>query len=159
MDLLLWILAILLVATGIAGIILPGIPSALAVFAGLLVAAAIDGFHRVSVFTVVLLGILTIASFGLDYLLAGWGARKAGAGKEAAIGGAIGAVAGVFFGVPGLIIGPFVGAFIGEYIARKDLRQAGKAGLGTWLGIVVGMAVKIALIGGMVGVFLTAYVF
>lgn len=158
MDLMLWLLAILLVAAGIAGLILPGIPSTLAVFAGLLVAASIDGFARVGAVPLVILGVLTLASFGLDYLLAGWGARKVGASRQAAIGGALGALVGALFGLPGFIIGPFLGAGIGESIARRDLRQAGKAGLGTWLGILIGIVVKVALIGAMLGVFLTAYV-
>jgi len=70
----------------------------------------------------------------------------------------VGALAGLFFGLPGLILGPFLGAFLGEYLARRDWRQAGRVGFGTWLGMLLAAAGKLALIFTMVGIFLTAYV-
>ena len=70
----------------------------------------------------------------------------------------VGAIVGIFFSIPGLILGPFVGAFVGEYIARRDWRQARRVGFGTWLGMLLAIAGKLALIFTMVGIFMTAYV-
>ena len=47
---------------------------------------------------------------------------------------------------------------LGEYLARRDWRQAGRVGFGTWLGMLLAAAGKLALIFTMVGIFLTAYV-
>jgi len=44
-------------------------------------------------------------------------------------------------------------------LERRDLLQAGRAGIGTWLGLVVGAALKIALSFAMVAVFLAARIF
>jgi hypothetical protein len=66
---------------------------------------------------------------------------------------------GLFFGIPGILFGPFFGAALAEYVIRRDLRQAGKAGFGTWVGLVFAAAAKIALIFTMIAIFLIAYLF
>ena len=57
----------------------------------------------------------------------------------------------------GLVVGPFLGAFVAELIARRDLRDAGRAGLGAWLGLLLGTAGRLALVLAMVGIFVVAY--
>jgi uncharacterized protein len=44
-----------------------------------------------------------------------------------------------------------------ELIVRRDIKEAGKAGVGTWLGLLVGTAIRIALVFVMIGIFLLAY--
>ncbi|HEY2740017.1 MAG TPA: DUF456 family protein, partial [Thermoanaerobaculia bacterium] len=146
MEPLLWILAIALVLVGIAGAVLPALPGVPLVFVGLLLAAWIDGFQKVGWVVMTILGLLMLVSFGLDFLATSLGAKKAGASKLAIAGGALGALVGLFFAIPGLILGPFVGAFLGELVARRGRNQAVRSGLGTWLGLVVGTAGRLALI-------------
>jgi uncharacterized protein YqgC (DUF456 family) len=153
----LWILAIALVLVGIAGAVLPALPGVPLVFVGLLLGAWIDGFHKVGWVTMTILGLLTLVSFAVDLLASGLGAKKSGASKLAVAGSAVGTLVGLFFGIPGLILGPFVGAVAGELAARRGSSQAMRAGLGTWLGLLVGMAGRLALIFAMVGIFVTAY--
>ncbi len=155
---LLWILAVILVLVGLAGTVLPALPGAPLVFVGLLLAAWADGFQKVGWFPLTLLGILTVGTFAVDFLATSLGAKRVGASYLAVGGAVVGTIVGLFLGIPGLILGPFVGAVLGEYIARRDLRQAGKVGLGTWLGIVLGTAVKLGLIFLMIGLFVFAYV-
>jgi hypothetical protein len=156
-DAALWVLALLLVLAGIAGAILPAIPGAPLVFGGLLLGAFIDDFTKVGWFPLVVIGLLMVLTFVVDVVATALGAKRAGASPLALVGAGVGTVAGLFFGFVGVLVGPFVGAAVGEYIARKDLRQAGRAGLGTWLGIVLGSAAKIALLLAMVGVFAVAW--
>jgi uncharacterized protein YqgC (DUF456 family) len=156
-DAVLWVLALLLVLAGIAGAVLPALPGAPLVFGGLLLAAWIDGFAKVGWFPLSLIGVLAALTFVVDLTATALGAKKVGASPFALVGAGIGTVAGLFFGLVGVLVGPFVGAVVGEYVARRDLRQAGKVGLGTWLGIVLGGAAKIALLLGMVGVFAVAW--
>ena len=69
----------------------------------------------------------------------------------------MGSVIGLFFSLPGVALGPFLGAFAGEYLARRNLRQAGRAGLGTWLGLVLATAGRLALVFMMLGIFAAVY--
>jgi uncharacterized protein YqgC (DUF456 family) len=156
---ILYVLAALLVVTGVAGVILPALPGVPLVFAGLLVAAWTDGFERVGWIPLLVLGVLTAISVVIDVLSTVIGAQKVGASKLALIGSAIGTVAGLFFMPIGLFVGPFAGALVGEYINGRKLGQATKVGLGTWLGIVLGVALKLGLAVAMLGIFAAAWFF
>ncbi|HEX5758617.1 MAG TPA: DUF456 family protein [Thermoanaerobaculia bacterium] len=156
-DQLLRLAAFALVLAGVAGTVLPALPGAPLVFAGLLLAAWIDDFQKVGWLPLVLLGLLTLLSIAVDFAATALGAQRVGASKRAVLGAALGTVAGLFFGLPGLVIGPFAGAVAGEYWARRDWAHAQKVGLGTWLGLVLGVAAKLALVFTMVGVFAFAY--
>lgn len=155
---LLWIIAVILVIVGLAGTVLPALPGAPLVFLGLLLAAWADGFQKVGWFPLTILGILTAGTFAVDFLATSLGAKRVGASYLAIGGAVVGTIVGLFLGIPGLLLGPFVGAVAGEYIARRDLRQAGKVGLGTWLGLVLGTAAKLGLIFLMIGLFVFAYI-
>jgi len=72
------------------------------------------------------------------------------------LGAAIGTFAVFFFSIPGLILGPFVGAIIGEMMDGKEWRAATKTGFGTWLGLAIGTALKLALAVCMLGIFVMA---
>lgn len=153
MNEFLFFAGLLLALVGIAGSILPALPGTPLVLAGLFFAAWADGFQQVGWPTLLLLTFLTLTAYGIDLLATMLGAKRAGASRWGLIGAMIGTVVGIFFGLPGLLAGPFLGAVAGEYLARGDLRRAGNVGLGTWLGLVVGTAAKIALAFTMLGVF------
>ena len=152
-----WVLAVVLVLLGIAGTVLPALPGAPLVFLGLVCAAWADGFQKVGWFTLSILAILMLLTFVVDFLASRWGAKRVGASWLALAGAFVGTIVGLFFNVPGLIFGPFLGAVAGEWLAVRNLRQAGKVGLGTWLGMILGIAAKLALVFAMVGIFALAY--
>jgi uncharacterized protein len=152
-----WIVAILLVAVGAAGVVLPALPGAPLVFAGLLLAAWIEDFQKVGWLPLSILALLAVGIVVVDVVASALGAKRVRASGLAVAGALVGTVVGLFFGIPGLILGPFVGAVLGEYAARRDLRQAGKVGLGTWLGLLLGTAAKLALVFVMLAVFVAAY--
>jgi uncharacterized protein YqgC (DUF456 family) len=151
-------IAAVIVLIGLAGTVLPVLPGIAFVFGGLVLAAWADGFVRVGGVTLAILGLLTAAAIAIDFAASAFGARKFGASPRAVIGAGLGALVGIFFGLPGLLLGPFVGAVVGELSANRELRQAGKAGLGTWIGLLLGSVAKVALAFLMVGVFALAYV-
>ncbi len=157
MTALLWLLVVVLVVLGIAGTVLPALPGVTLVFAGLLLAAWIDGFAKVGWLPLVILGLLTALSFVVDFAATALGARRVGATRLAVIGAFVGTLAGFFLGLPGLILGPFLGAVAGELISNRDLGRAGKVGLGTWIGMVFGTAAKLALAFSMLGIFVAAW--
>jgi uncharacterized protein len=157
MTSLLWVLAIILVIAGVIGVVVPAMPGTLLVFLGLLTAAWADGFQKVGVVTVVILGLLTLLSYGIDFLATYLGVKKVGASGWSILGGSLGMLIGLFFGVPGILFGPFIGALVAEWFVKKDLRQAGKAGLGSWLGLLLGTLLKLAVVFMMIGVFVLAF--
>ncbi len=157
MTVLLWVLAVALVAIGVAGILLPALPGTILIFAGLLLAAWADGFTRVGDATVVVVGVIGAASYAVDFVAAALGAKHLGASPRAMTGAALGTVLGLFLGLPGLIIGPFAGAVLGELSAHRDLKRAGRAGVAAWIGFAIGTAVKVALAFSMIAIFLAAY--
>jgi hypothetical protein len=152
-----WILALLLVVAGTAGSVLPALPGVPLVFAGLLLAAWIDDFERVGVVPLVVLGLLVLLSFAIDFAASVLGAKRVGATRLAILGAAIGTVLGLFLGLPGLILGPFAGAVAGELLSHGKVEQAARAGIATWIGLLFGTLAKIALIFTMLGVFAAAY--
>lgn len=158
MTTLLWALAIVLVLAGLAGTILPALPGAPLVFAGFLLAAWIDGFQKVGWITLTVLALLMLLTFAIEFAAASLGAKRVGASKLAVVGAAVGTLVGIFLGIPGLLLGPFVGAVAGEYLSRRNWQQAGRVGIGTWIGILLGTAGKLAVVFAMVGLFVTAYV-
>ncbi len=159
MDILLWTLAVALVIAGVVGTVVPALPGAALVFGGLLLGAWIDGFARVGAVTLTVLGVLTVLAWIVDYASGVMGAKKAGASRQAIIGGAIGTVLGVFTGLWGLLFMPLVGAAVGEYIAIRDFARASHVGIWTWIGMLLGTVVKIAITFAMIGVFVAALVF
>ena len=156
MTLLLWILGSALVAVGLAGIVFPALPGTVLIFAGLLVAASADGFRRVGVFTLILIGIIGILSYTVDFVAAALGAKHVGASKRAVVGAALGTLLGLPFGLPGVIFGPLVGAVLGEWSANRDMLRAGRVGMAAWIGFLIGTAVKVALAFSMIAIFLAA---
>jgi len=155
----LWVIAVLLIVVGVAGTVLPALPGVPLIFGGVLLAAWIGDFQRISVFTVVVLAILAVLGVVIDYVAAALSAKRAGASKEGIIGAAIGTLAGIVTGLWGLLFMPLVGAAVGEFIAHKDALRAGKVGAATWFGLLVGTAIKLAIAFTMVGVFIAALVF
>ena len=156
---ILLVLAAVLVLIGLVGTVLPVIPGALLIFAGLALAAWAHDFTRVGWVGLTIIGLLGLLSFVADFVASLLGAKRVGASPMALVGAAIGAVVGLFLGIPGLILGPFLGAVLGEYVARGKLVQAGKVGLGTWLGLLVAAVTKVVIAFLMIGTFFAFYLF
>ena len=159
---LFYLLAALMVVVGVIGTVLPALPGVPLVFAGLLLAAWVDGFDKVGWIPLVILGVLTLLSLVVDFWATAKGAKRVGASRMAVIGSVLGMLAGLLLGPFGIFIGAFAGAVTGELLHRRslgqeDISQAAKIGVGTWLGIVLGMALKLALIFTMVAVFALAW--
>ena len=153
---LLWVLCAALIVLGLVGTVLPLLPGTLLVWGGVVLGAWIDDFTRVGTTTVVVVTVLALLAWGLDYVAGLMGAQKAGASKQALLGAAVGTVVGLFMGLVGVLFMPLVGAAVGEYLARRDQGRAVKVGVATWVGIMVGLIAKVVLAFIMVGIFVAA---
>ena len=158
METLLFAAAIAAVLLGLAGIVLPLLPGIPLIFGGLWLFAWLDDFSRVSVTTVVVLAVMAVIAWLVDYIAAALGVRRAGASGLAVIGAAIGAVIGIAAGLVGVVIGPIVGAVIGEWLARRNHVQAARAGIAAGLGFILAVAAKIGIAFTMLGVFTVAWI-
>lgn len=156
---LLWVLCVALILLGVAGTVLPFLPGTVLVWGGIVLGAWIDDFARVGTTTVVVVSVLAVLAWALDYVAGLMGAQKAGASKQALLGAAVGTVVGLFMGLVGVLFMPLAGAAIGEYVARKDQNRAVKVGVATWVGIMVGLIAKVVLAFIMVGIFVAALLF
>jgi uncharacterized protein YqgC (DUF456 family) len=152
-DLLIWIAAIALVLLGIAGLVLPALPGAPLLFAGLWVAAWAEDFAYVGAGTLTILGLLGALTYVVDFAATAFGAKRFGASNRAIIGAILGGVLGLFFGFPGVLLGPFIGAVAGELLTQRNLHAATRAGIGATIGLALGIAAKLALAFSMLGIF------
>lgn len=137
-------LAALLIVAGLAGTMLPIIPGLPLMFGGLLLAAWLDNFNHLGAISLIIMALLTALGLVIDFFAGLLGAKASGASSQALWGAFIGSIVGMFFGLAGVLLGPLVGAVIGEFIARKDAFQAGKVGIGTFIGFIVGAVAKVA---------------
>lgn len=153
-NILWWIVALLLIAGGLAGTILPALPGVPLIFAGIFVVAWVGDFQVIGWATLGVFAILSVVAWAIDFLASAAGTRYMNATPRAFWGAAIGALVGMFFGLPGLILGPFLGAVIGELSSGTGWRQSGRAGIGAWIGLVVATALKLAIAFVMIGIFL-----
>ena len=155
-KLLLWLIGSVLVVAGLAGVVLPAIPGAPLIFAGLVLAAWAEDFTYVGLWTLAAVGLLALISYAVDFWATMFGAKRFGASKRAVIGALVGMLIGIFLGFVGVLFGPFIGAVIGELSVRGNLQQATRAGIGATIGVVLGAALKLALAFAMIGIFVVA---
>jgi len=151
------ILCSVLMAVGLLGVVLPGLPGIPLSWLGLFIYALGTGFERISIATVVVFFILTVLTLVLDFVAPMLGAKKYRASKLGIFGAFLGFTVGIFvLGFWGIILGPFIGAFLGELIARKEPKQALGSALGAFLGFVAGTLFKIIVILIMAGFFIAS---
>lgn len=144
MDTALFIIAGVLLLTGILGCLLPVLPGPpIAYFTLVLVEfTSLEPYSWGLLLTYAFLVILVTA---LDYFVPIWGAKYSGGSKWGTWGSTIGLIVGLFLGPIGMIFGPFVGAVAGELANGKEFKQALRAGWGTFLGFMTGIVLKLAV--------------
>ena len=94
-----WIGAALLVVVGLIGLVLPAIPGALLILAGLILGAWAEGFAHVGLWTIAILTVMAGLTYAVDFWATMFGVKKFSASKRAVIGALIGIVAGLFLGL------------------------------------------------------------
>lgn len=143
MDIVLLIAGILCLLTGLAGAVLP-IPGPPLSFAGM-IALHYSRFAEFGQGTLIVFGVLTVMVTVLDYYVPIWGTKKFGGTRWGMYGSGIGLIAGLFLGPFGIFFGPFAGAFIGEYLNDQNTGRSFKAAVGSFVGLMAGIVVKVLL--------------
>jgi uncharacterized protein len=143
-DYLFLTFGILLMVLGIIGCLVPVLPGPPLSFIGLIL-LHISRFGQFPSRVLVILAIITAAVTIMDYIVPIWGTRKLGGSKYGTRGATVGLVIGLFFGPLGIFMGPLIGAVVGELIFKDDFSYALKAGIGSLLGFMAGIGLKLAV--------------
>jgi uncharacterized protein YqgC (DUF456 family) len=142
-----WVVTGSLLFVGIVGCLIPILPGhpilLLAAAAHRLILGDASGLHW---WSFAILGLLLVFSQVLEFLSGAAGTKWFGGSKWGAWGALIGGLAGMFFFPIGLILGPLIGALAFELIfAKKETAPAVVSGVGSVLGTVAGMLIKLAI--------------
>lgn len=146
-------LVFVLMAAGVIGSLLPFIPGTPLILVGALIHAVATDFEPVSEWRLLLLVVLAIVGYALDYLSGALGTKKLGGSRWAMFGAVAGGLVGIFFGPIGILVGPIVGAVAVELMYRKDMSIALKSGVGAVVGVFLGVVAKLSIAVAMVGLF------
>jgi len=140
-----WVVTICLLVLGFVGTLVPFLPGHLILFfAAVGHWLMLRGDSGVEWWTFLVLGILLILSQVFEFLSGAAGTRWFGGTRWGAAGALIGGIVGIFFIPFGLILGPLIGSMFCEFVfAKKEVRSATVSGVGSVLGTVAGMVIKI----------------
>lgn len=148
------IIALLLMAVGCLGSVLPALPSTPLV----LIAAIAHKIYFKSAsagwLVLTLIVLITAVALVMDYLATLYGAKRFGATKKGMFGAIIGGIVGLFFNLPGIILGPFVGATLFEVMGGREWKPSAKAGVGATLGLFAGAVGKLVCCLSMILLFI-----
>lgn len=148
MNTLLVILAVVCVAAGILGAIVPGLPGPPIAWAALLLLYFTAG-TGLTPLTLLVTGLIAALITVLDYVFPSVATKRFGGSKAGVWGCNIGlviSIVGLPFGpqgLVGLVFWPFAGALVGELLARQPFAQAARAAFGAFIGFLCGTFVKL----------------
>ena len=173
------VLTLLVMAVGLLGSVLPGLPGVPLIFLSALLYGLLTDFRTVSVAIILVLFVFAALAFITDFVATSYGARRFGASNWGTVGGAVGGIVGavvglLFLGIGslfGLILGTIAGVFLGEYLKRErqgaeepasegaDWRRASRAAGGVFVGYIASAIVQGLLGLASVVVFVLALVY
>jgi len=154
-EIILFAISIIIMLTGMAGIIVPIIPSIPLIWLGSFIYAVFTHFEKITWVILLIFALLTIFSIVLENIGNVYGAKKFGATKWGIIGSIVGTGVGFYTGGPvGLILGPVIGTIVFEFIGGKGYKGALKSGLGNFVGFLGGSILKFVVGLAMIIVFI-----
>lgn len=138
-------LAIVFFILSVIFTIYPILPGPVIAFVGVIVYAAMAGFHTLPPWVYVLSASMVVLSFLVDTLCATLGVKRAGGSKYAMVGAAVGTLIFPFLLGPllGILLGTVVGAMVGEAWMVQRAGHLAKVGLASLFGFLFGMLFKL----------------
>ena len=145
---------VILFILGILGMVLPVLPGAALIWAGMFLYGILTGFSGLSFAFYLLQGLAVTLAWGIDYLATALGTRYSGGSRTAVLGAVLGLLLGLLFlGPAGIILGPFLGALAGELLQGTPANKALRSSLGALLGVAGGLLLKLLLAAAMIYLF------
>jgi hypothetical protein len=157
MEILPLIFILIIFSIGVLGTLLPVLPGPALVFFGMVLYGILTEFASLDFdFYILQLVALIMASL-IDNVASAAGAKILGGSRQAVIG----ALAGTFIGLAtlgpiGIAVGPFIGAVFVEILRGKKLFVAVKIGIGSLIGLLGGVVLKLIIVFVMIANFFVA---
>jgi uncharacterized protein YqgC (DUF456 family) len=140
-----WAIIIILFIFSYAGLVVPGIPDAPLMMIGFLIYHFLIDNEPLSWWFWLTMSILVVLMISLDWISGGIAAKKLGGSKGTMIAAPLGVVC--FFWLPfGVVLGPFIAVFLLEMVNRKTIGSAAKIAMGTVVGFISNIVVKIIVL-------------
>ncbi len=151
-----WLVTISLLVAGAVGCVLPVLPGHLIILIAAIAYRLMIGVESgLRWWSFAILIVLMAVSQAFEMFSGAAGAKWFGGTRWGAIGAIVGSIVGMFFLPFGLLLGPLIGAFVCEIaVARKQSHHAAFSGVGSVVGTLAGMGIKIA-----VGILMIAWFF
>jgi uncharacterized protein YqgC (DUF456 family) len=146
MEVLWWTIIGVLFFLAYVGILFPAVPDLPLMLAGFAVYHFFIDHTHLGWFFWTSVILLTVFMYLLDFFAGGLAAKKYGGSKWAIPAATLGALVFSFLGPFGVIIGPFLAVFLVELLQRKPVEQSFKIALGTLVGFLGGVIVKLVVI-------------
>lgn len=142
----LWIaFGIILILGGVLGCFVPVIPGPPLAYVSLLLLQLGEDKPFTTKFLIIW-ALIVLVVLVLDYVIPPLATKKLGGSRKGVVGSTLGIIAGLFIFPPwGIIIFPFLGAFIGEMISGQEHKLALKAAMGSFLGFITGVLLKLVV--------------
>ena len=149
------IVTLTIMIVGLIGTVVPMLPGIILIYGGFLFYGIVTDWTSYGWKAMLFWGLVTAATFLIDYLASAVGARRFGASRYGLWGALIGGFAGMLLAhLPGLVVGAFAGAFLAELLAGKAVLDALRSGQGALVGLLAGTFFKVVLGIAMIGSFL-----
>ena len=145
---------VILAFLSIAGVVLTlfTLPGVWLVYISVFILAWMGKFLIITPTILIILFVLTLLSTFVDNIVIALGAKKLGGSKWGMIGAIVGVIVGLAIGnIPGMFLGSILGATLFELIfAKKDFNKSLKAGLGSFIGVLASIVLKVGFTVGMI---------
>lgn len=156
-SIILSILAGVMLVIGFLGTFVPVLPGAPLAWIGLLL-AYFSAYNNVTLFWLVITGIVAVAVSVIDNIFPIMMTNKSGGSKAATTGSTIGLIIGFFVGPLGIIFGPFLGALVGELIhSNGNFKLSLKSAWGAFLGFLLGTGLKMGAVLIFIWIFIISF--
>lgn len=141
-----WILTGCLLLVGLVGSVMPLLPGPFLIFFAGILHTLLLPEQGMGWQGIVALTLLLAVAYAVDMLAGAMGARWFGASRWGIAGVLVGGIVGLFFAPIGFLVGPLAGGLLFELVfAKKRMAPAVKSTWGTLLGTGLGLVVRLAL--------------
>lgn len=143
-----WVVTACLLIAGMVGCVLPVLPGHLILLIAAIANRLMLGREGSGLewWSFVVLGALMAISQTMEMVSGAAGSKWFGGTKWGALGALLGSIAGMFFMPFGLLLGPLIGAFAFEMaFAKQESKPAAVSGVGSVVGVLAGMGIKIVI--------------
>ena len=159
LEIMIFISALIIMAVGLGGVILPILPGVPLIFAAAALYGILTGFEEMSFNLLLIFAGLTAISLVFDYFANYFSVKKMGGGTAGAFGAVIGLLVGIFVHWFAIILFPFLFAVVFELIAGTRGGKALRAGTGAFVGLLFGGLFRFIIGCVMIGIFIWKVLF